>query len=49
MAAYLLKDSTVYPDDSVLEHHLGPAKRAYDALAATVSERFPDAEIVWKF
>lgn len=45
----LLNDQNEYPSDEVLARHLGKAKPAWDAFAAAVPERFPDASLEWRY
>ncbi len=45
----LLNDEREYPDDEVLARTLGKAKPAWDAFAAGIADRFPDASLEWRY
>jgi hypothetical protein len=45
----LLNDQTEYPSDEVLTRCLGKAKPAWDAFAAGIPERLPEASLEWRY
>lgn len=45
----LLNDKDQYPDDEVLAKHLGKAKPAWDAFAASVAAGLGEAALEWRY
>lgn len=45
----LLNDKDQYPDDDVLAVHLGKAKQAWDAFAATIASEFAKEALEWRY
>ncbi len=44
-----LNDKTEYPDDSVLERHLGNAKEAWDSFGGFLEDNYPEYSGEWRY